>query len=652
MTATAATPAPPERLHIEPKPTTLEPGWTAAPSGPGEFLIFLHQYIAGTDREVAGRKLIATQLGLLESQDGENWAIVPGLYGRHIWIIQEQNGMLWVRERGKDILGLDPKDLSIRKRIAGVSGQCFLVTKDRFWCVDHRSNPLGRMSTSSPFQHRRATPPSAGWTVLIEYDHDGNLLREFKTDGTSLPVGQIYWFKPDGDSIWLAVIDFQGISPIDTHLYGDRRLVQFDRQSGKVLGSAEINARVGTGFADLPDRILWAMPSGKKDTSALHQLSKEDMSVSVAAELAVPYVRNIWSDGTYLWIFGDESVAVSLKDYAPIALEEYKGKEPRWVSSPYGHRDESLTWYRLLGADADRVWLRANGPALIELRDDATSHAWDLSGLAESPLYMHDGVAAGDRLYVAANDRLLRFTSGSATVLALEPGTPGQGYVPFLAGNRNRLWVQRVYRGPLLALSPELEHLGTIPAEDVEDIHQRYAVPVGDSLLFWHRRHSGVWLASGDDGVKKLDSWETVRPSVEEKTGARPPRSFGTLPFAGDSAAFLFHRYELGPQGRARVDDSVLTVVYDPGTDRWTTTTMINHRGPFLALNGARGLYFAGDGTVGRWSKDGWRDIGHLSFETWQPRYWNEKVVGTDRYLYTCTPIGLYRVRWNDLPLN
>jgi hypothetical protein len=141
-----------------------------------------------------------------------------------------------------------------------------------------------------------------------------------------------------------------------------------------------------------------------------------------------------------------------------------------------------------------------------------------------------------------------------------------------------------------------------------------------------------------------LKSWRTQVPACWQQVD-HPDAAFRAL-----DGSIVFNLTLRGEQSKTRATDperrSVLAA-YAPATDKWTITPCdrIKYRGDTLETpHGA--LHVAnGENTVYRGTTTDWVAVGKLPCCMDAFRF----GAGTTEYLYLDTPLGLYRVRWNEL---
>jgi hypothetical protein len=551
-------------------------------------------------------------MGLLASAGEDKWEIVPSLYARDVRPLREHDGLLWVEEGGDGLLALD-KSLAVQRRLPTVKGRCIAIGPRGFWCVERGVN-------------------------LVGYSAEGRQRAFFPTDGKQLPKGTIYWAAVDGDAVWLAIMEYV----IPKGIYngpavpGESWLVRLSPATGE-FSQVDIRPWPGPPFVNLPRRVLWVRKAAETEWD-VEELDKATLRVQRAGRIASPYVSEMATDGQKLWVFSSTGWRVfSLDGLKPVALQD-AGKPPpgspsMTTESYCSLLSPSKPWFLVLAADPERVWLSAAGPSLVELRDDGVAEARDLSSLIPRPIDLSRAFALPGVFYgwLYRSGSLLRVEAGDATATErelVEFKNRKMGHLYLATASDRWLWLATTSNGNMLALAPDFSRhriVGPVMAGCVENEN---AVARGD-WLYLHLRNSG----------------ECVRASA--LTGeVAPIRSWSGKCGGGWGTAFGLPDGRMNVQGPRR--DRVDNWIYDPATDKWQHVAWEGWVRPVAASDR---LYGIRDDSLVKWQDNGWQRLGTPPFSAWlraggEALLGSTNIVGTSRYLYLRTPLGLYRVAW------
>lgn len=597
--------------------------WTAAPTGAGEFLLSVQPH---EPRVTIGTlTLVPTNLGLLRMVDEQSVALVPGLFGRQVFIFGEAEGKIWVQDTAGQMYGLNRETLAIETKVNGLGGACIGVLPDAIWCLD----------SYTANDNERRFP--YGTSALIEYDRTGKERRQVKLADAAPADFQILLAKIDGAQIWVATSN------------GDASCIhRVDITTGAIQTvKAE---RVQLPIFLLNDRLVWLdMHNGKHAT--VFQLDKATLQASSIGKLPTKYVGHAYDNETkilvtdeYIWCQG---AVFSSKDCRRIRAQQ-AGTPPELPAQTRRNSEEEMlhiAGYTFLGADAERAWLGCEG-MLAEVHNDGTLVTRDLKAMQLPRLPV--GVTAMTGSVVVSDEehtRLYRVHSDEDTV---QIAVPNDQLTTGLATEK-RLWFANHRR--LVTCGPEMQ-LRKMVNPTPQRLDLRQALAVGDELYLFGPEQR-FWRINGATGtLLNIESWEALLPE-EERAKLRLQTAY---PLANGRLLFLFtqgrprHNEEDEGDEEAPADAKapVVLLAYDPATDQWQRLQVPDKTPAILTVvNTARGMIGVSPNgrSLYRAGETGWEPLGTLPLATSTMSL----AGGTDRYLYLQSPIGLYRLRWDEL---
>ncbi len=634
------------------------PAWQKAPSGHVEYLPFPDQEALGIARW-GQRTLAGTWGGLLSSVAKDKWNIVPGLYGRAVRPLGERDGLLWLEEKGVGLLAVD-KNWSIRRTVYTV-----------------QAHGISNFDVNSFWRSQEAMIDRYWW-----WDEDGNSLVEKSYQGEDIlhidtydfPQGRPQWMAIDPSAVWLARLEFPErefySGPPRPRRVGHKQIIRVDRTTDKAT-TVDIHERVGSGepaFVNLPNRILWIAPwNGKRLT--LHQLDKKTMRVSTALQFAQPiFAREIVADGKNLWVFPGATPSgpprvFSLRDFKPVALSA-AGNLPPGSPAPssYVQPTGSTPWYDALVGDTQRVWLSAPGPSLVELRDDGTASVRNLATLIQSPaeLERRPSSALYGALHLDVHGSLLHLKAGETKVKMRQIYDPQKDQLTLFRANESRVWLlvnasfKTSSASELIVLTPDLALQCSTGPQKVFLLMSN-VVPVGHALYFFHD-HRALMRVDGTTGAMiEVASWRQRFADLQaemQKSYREFARSFRhSFALPDNRLVFLFSPRERVSSKGLKDEGPALLLFYDPARDQWQEKELdIWPHHVVRAGTKFYGLRYDGRErsdnkySLLEWRDERWELRGHTTLPDQRGLF-----VGTQRYLYFRTHLGLYRIEWSQM---
>ncbi|MHB9133019.1 MAG: hypothetical protein ACYDBB_18280 [Armatimonadota bacterium] len=654
--------------------------WQPAPTGPGEFSL-LPMYGPGSYLYTGKRTLAGSDLGLLTTTDGTTWEMVPHLFGSYILPVTEQHGMLWVQKIGEvrsypqkwgALLALDPQTLAVKREVPSIVGRCLAVEANGFWCqYDYHAPPPPDATTTTPNPAQQAAfnPSTPIISALIEFDRDGKELRRFVADGKALPQGQVQRVFVDAEAVWVLSIKRDSYSVHSGLRSGPRggdysspqyQFSRVDRKTGAIT-TVSTSLWMNNPTVNLPDRLLWvkgtqsyayseyypqALRYGQASSDTppaptpfeVYQLDKTTMKITKAGTVKLSGVQTLASDGKHLWIFARGASVFALKDFQPVPADA-AGAPPAGSPPPftYAEKPSTTVQYTLQRADGKWGWLLGSDSALYALGDDGAGFRHDLSGLVK----VLDGylrvVTRGPFAYTVADGFVLRVEAGKPEVrLAQLPESPNN-YANLLCVGEKYLWL-RYGEEQLYAVSADLHQWS--PAGNSREMRSgEYMAEVGGKLYLTNYRG---YLLRADPATGKLttvEAWTKFFPA-SNRGDDMPSLEAGYLQalIALPDGRLAAH---LGPRS---AQDKGKSLVYDPAKE----TLQELAEDDFTALvSTAQRQFRTADGQLQMWQGAAWKPLGKIpAFTTYTsptPVPLNG-TLQTERYLYTNTAFGLFRV--------
>lgn len=655
------------------KPVKLTPvvldkamAWQAEPGGPGELLPFAGTPIADPLRWGA-QTFAGTATGLLystPSPDGNapTWSMLPELYGQEVRPIGDMKGQLVV-QKGKPfsdstrLVFLDT-ELKVVRELPGIHGYCFGLDAGGFWVLDDYQNK---------------PPTSFGPATLVYYDDQGQELRRAHTDGTELPTGQVHWAAVGTNAVWLAIFNIKSIGENGPE-YTSRQMVRLDPETWKAE-TVDITAPAGSGFANLPERIVWLEPAGsaapggagapagenaapaqnaaqpaERKTWVVQQLDKKTLEVAKAGEVElnglpdnVIGIRSVFVGDKALWL-----VPAAGARATALALDSFKIVDPKSAgTAPTGIPPNSYSLMgastggadsgiNLLDADRTRLWLLTGNGGLVAIADDGVMAAAKVSEFLGAGGEVHGAAAMGGGIYLMNNaGALLRVEAGSTD--ATELSYARYNFQPWLVAGTRRLWLTN-YRY-LLTLAPDdhdrlIDTAGT--AAKPPSIREQDMVAVDDDVYYFQWSDSAISMVlwRGDARLNRKyaeASWFKMLEGVSQRN-SWVERVYTTA-HTPDNRILYF----------LKVGEEQRVAIFDPRSKDWKQVKVeeamnntVTGAGKLLGFN-SKGAF--------EWRDDNWQPLGNLP-EGLKP---TGRVLGTAKYLYAATDNGLYRVAWDKL---
>jgi hypothetical protein len=609
------------------------PAWQPAPDGRGELWPFPDETALAV--RLPSCLVVGTPSGLLTSNDGQEWTVIPEFYGKRWEPVALADDLLWLS--GEDaVTAVDPNDLGVVRHIEGITGQCFAASADGFWCLDGLVHVAGRGSETRAGFHR-------AHTTVAQYDSEGEEVAALKT-GQHLPAGHIYWAAEDPDAIWMLIIDFQRhLRPDDEPAFGRSQMVRLDKTT-RASQSFRVPAVPPMTFANRPDSILWFKPVSS-EASELIQFEKGSGRTEVLATLPVLWPTRVLADRKHIWVLAPHPddfltsrwLAFDLNTLQPVELETIAQPQIR-SPLPWAQPGKERPWFRLLASARSRVWLIDASNTLFALTDQGQGQRVHIAELAElnRSFMLARNAARGDSLYLYTG-QLIRIQAGQplAQQIAL-PARPEGSWAPIL-GVDDWLWLCRENRRGLIAVRSDLSEVRKIAIESY--LVYGDAVAVGNRLFIVSPDGHSIWVADAEwREFRLLRSWATGEPHLHNAQAA----------LTGENIAF-FHGWSRPheAEGAVRRREEQLARVYDSAADQWSEVHL--GVGPDILVQAGDHLFGLRYDRVLRWNGQAWEPFTKTPQVLQAARLAGQGIpLGTEAYFYAQTPLGLYRIGWRQ----
>ncbi|MBV9468287.1 MAG: hypothetical protein JO316_25170 [Abitibacteriaceae bacterium] len=658
--------------------------WQSAPSDTGEYLAFPPPY---SSNRVAwsGYTLAGTPWGMLVSVGKTRWRILPNLYQHDVRPIKEMAGLLWVEEKERGLLGLRP-DLTVARRLASVKRYCVAIEPQSFWCLDGKF----------------------GDTELVEYNMEGqekrriqasNLIDEWyqkpsELTGRDAREWEVEWVSVEANTIWLALdnheVQLAGADDAP-HLLGTTQIVRLDRATWKVTSLVDI--KEGYSFVNLPDQILWC------DHKDVQRLNKKSLRVSTPTHPMFPEYSYLMLDEKYLWVFSRAlppqlpPQIYSIQNFKPVSpsptnLPPHPAQPSymaRWYTpiNPLYDPDQSFPfrvapYFNLAASGDQQVWLTTPNSSLTEVEDKGTAKRYNLpdEGLYRGPIVL----ASLNTLYMIYGSNLLRLSPGKKLAV-MRQILRQNAYTPSLLGSYNSVGLQFHNPRQLVILTSDLTQLLAIKNLP-DNLAAIQAITAPNSFYFW-QANAISWqdffqvnrdflrLDTVTGKLESVDSWHKNFPDPKKVYKVGQSFTIGGLlgEFRLPTGQTAFQFELVGPEEffggpgygirSASRSSKALLRIYDPPRDQWQEIIIDTGIRPIYAtpkLYGIKSGYDWGhiysgakDDDLFEWQNNGWQAVGKLPWAMTDVNRGRGKILGTARYLYSQTPLGIYRVAWSQV---
>ena len=640
------------------------PVWQKAPTGIGEFFPFPGTVTVGY--RVDEHRFEATYSGTLVTEGNKRWHIAPDLYLRNLYPVFKEENTLWARDPNY-LVAVDLQDWSIKAQAPlPMRSQPFTVRDNHIWCLE--DNPFSNYSVNSSV--------NISGTSVVQYDMKGNELYRFKLPNNEIrpqtsdpytiaPFSLIIWAAVDKNYVWLGVRVYPNLSyytyqkgdPFGGGVIYDLSLVEFqlvrmDRQSGERI-ELECEGGLETKCFELSDHIL-LVNSSKDQPGKIYKIDKENLQVEFLGRIDPVYSSYINTDGENLWfVCSKYNKIISLSDLNSVKV--VKNDYPPVYLPPARFGDTCTP--DILGGDAERLWLEVPGGLIVEINDDDTVRARDLSKWYHEAIKgFSAAISRPGLLYVQGNGCLIRLDANSENLTV----NPTKSRL-FAAGD-SMVVTQPETRRQFIFFPPDLtRQIGTLK-HDINHalgLFKGAAAIASELYLFDYEADNLYKIRAHTGSITPVDSWRVWADSWLEKNQKGKGKHWPNLRTLNhlaepikvislpDGKIRFFYKfsYRMGPLYQV---DPLLIVTYDSNTDQWQSRWFGDSIGMFQRnhYSDANLLYDSKTNEILLYQNNRWTRRGPLPSELLF-----YAAHATRRYLYAKTPLGLYRVPWTDLEI-